>query len=850
MGGSNQSLFILAAIVLAQGTAAVPLLIVGLLLAWMALPGWLELVLMWPGRVGGIAATCAEAFRPYSAVLANLTGVCYWWGWVPTCGLTALLAAGALHGLVLGAVPVPVIAIAIIVVFVAINLCGVQWVARTAVPLAVVSAGLAFASAIIPVVSGRTDWHRSFDFQLLAPYPGFFGAFTSAMAGLYLIGFAAPAFEAAACHVGETKDPARNVPRAMLASAGMATLFFAVLPIIWLGTIGPSGLAGDLATTLGPTFAPLVGAGAKAAATMFLVFNMLHGTLQPLAGAARTLSQLADDGLLPRALGRRLRTDAPWVATVVTALAAIAFLLAGDPTWVVAAANLTYLIGIGLPSVAVWLLRKNAPLRPRPYRAPTWMLRLGLVAAAGWALATVFGFEQYGMPTVVFGIALAYSGSVLYAIRVLSDRRRDGIRTRVRSLHLKLTGSMLLVLSLDGLGYMLALSNMRAGDPALVSALKDVFVAVALLTLTVGLVLPGMIAHASGEVMRAAQRLERGTLLDLSSGLEALARADLDSPRIVASTDHVIVHSRDEIGAMASSFNAMVDEASRAAAALERAREQLRRHTEHLEVLVAERTRQLERANGRLVEAQSERGQLLDESIRALEEQRTVLAADLHDGPIQRLAAVRLLLDRVALAAARGDTGDVSRHLERSGHLVETEIDALRVLMSGLRPPVLGEGGIAAALGDELDAFSRRTGIAAGGSRQSMEIDDKVAVVLYRIAQAALANIERHAAASRVEIDLHREGDSVRLEVRDDGTGFDVARIPQLVRNGHFGIAGMRERAQMVDGRLDVASHLSGGTSIVVRIPCGPGVAERDPQGTGASAAMRQPEVTEMGEYR
>ena len=97
MGGSNQSLFLMAALIAAQGSAAVPLLLVGLLLAWAALPGWIELVLMWPKRVGGISATCAEAFRPYSPILANLTGVCYWWGWIPTCGLTALLSASALH---------------------------------------------------------------------------------------------------------------------------------------------------------------------------------------------------------------------------------------------------------------------------------------------------------------------------------------------------------------------------------------------------------------------------------------------------------------------------------------------------------------------------------------------------------------------------------------------------------------------------------------------------------------------------------------------------------------------------------------------------------------------------------
>jgi len=84
MGGSNQSLFLIGVLFVSQGSAAVPLLIVGLILSWMAIPGWLELIMMWPNRVGGIAATCAEAFRPYSPVLANITGVCYWWGWVPT----------------------------------------------------------------------------------------------------------------------------------------------------------------------------------------------------------------------------------------------------------------------------------------------------------------------------------------------------------------------------------------------------------------------------------------------------------------------------------------------------------------------------------------------------------------------------------------------------------------------------------------------------------------------------------------------------------------------------------------------------------------------------------------------
>ena len=95
-------------------------------------------------------------------------------------------------------------------------------------------------------------------------------------------------------------DPDRNVPRAMLASAAMASVYFIVLPVVWLGVLGPEQLGKDLMLVLGPTFAPVFGSFAKAAAIWFMMFNMFHGTLQPLAGAARTISQLAEDGLLPR----------------------------------------------------------------------------------------------------------------------------------------------------------------------------------------------------------------------------------------------------------------------------------------------------------------------------------------------------------------------------------------------------------------------------------------------------------------------------------------------------------------------------------------------------------------------
>src|SRR4051794_28795796 len=588
MGGSNQSLFIFVALfgLTGQGSAAVGLLILGVVLGWMAMPGWIELILMWPNRVGGIAASCAEAFRPYSPVLANLTGVCYWWGWVPTCGLTAILSATAIHSWYLPQVPILVGATVIVLAFTVLNLYGIKLVTRFAVAIASASAALAFASVLIPVWSGSVDWHAATSMHLQSPFSGVFGAVTSAMAGLYLIGFAAPAFEAAACHVGETKDPVRNVPRAMYASGGMAGLYFIVIPIVWLGVIGTHGLASEgLTQTLGPTFAPLLGSGAKAAAVWFMVFNMFHGSLQPLAGASRTLSQLSEDGLLPRSLAKRNRRDAPWVATWLTALMAIAFLWSGDPPSVIAAANFTYLIGICLPSVAVWLLRRNEPDHPRPWRAPRFTVGLGVIAAGVWGLSTLLGFEQFGLTYVLLGLTFAYAGGGAYAWRQWRDRVASGGQRVNWSLHKKLTGAMLAVMALDGAGYLIAVNHVDKGQEQLVVVLQDIFVGVALLTITVGLVLPGVIAHQVNQIAAAARRLAEENLPALSNGLKALGEGRVDDAHAPEDVKLVRVRTTDEVGALALSFNAMQQEIANASRSLDAAAGLQRSDRAHLQEL-------------------------------------------------------------------------------------------------------------------------------------------------------------------------------------------------------------------------------------------------------------------------
>jgi signal transduction histidine kinase len=168
-----------------------------------------------------------------------------------------------------------------------------------------------------------------------------------------------------------------------------------------------------------------------------------------------------------------------------------------------------------------------------------------------------------------------------------------------------------LVLMLDGAGYYLAVhSVMRVAghQTALIAALEDIFVAVAVLTITVGLVLPGMIAHSMVEVAKAADRLATGTLADFSRAMRALAGGDLDGASARVDFVPVLATSRDEVGAMARSFNTLQEEIARAAVGLAGAREGLRAArrelTEinaNLERRVMDRTAELEAAHRKLI---------------------------------------------------------------------------------------------------------------------------------------------------------------------------------------------------------------------------------------------------------
>jgi signal transduction histidine kinase len=220
--------------------------------------------------------------------------------------------------------------------------------------------------------------------------------------------------------------------------------------------------------------------------------------------------------------------------------------------------------------------------------------------------------------------------------------------------------------------------------------------------------------------------------------------------------------------------------------------------------------------------AQDERTRLLARTVEVGEQERMRVARDLHDGPIQQLTAVAFNFDRLERRISRGQTDDLAESMRRIRDDVAREMTSLRRLMSELRPPVLDEGGLTAALNDCREQILGETPTACevrstiGDSRLAPELE----TVVYRVVRESLVNVRKHAGAGRVQIALERRGDSLYLAVDDDGCGFD--REPGGVAEKQFGLLGMRERVESVGGFFRLETARGAGTRIEATMPWRP----------------------------
>jgi signal transduction histidine kinase len=221
------------------------------------------------------------------------------------------------------------------------------------------------------------------------------------------------------------------------------------------------------------------------------------------------------------------------------------------------------------------------------------------------------------------------------------------------------------------------------------------------------------------------------------------------------------------------------------------------------------------------------RKRLLDRTVQAREEERIRLAAELHDGPIQRLTGVAYTADLSRRRLARADLDGGQQLLESMEDDIRGEVAALRQVMVQLRPPALDEWGLAAALGDYAKAFEQQTGIAC---TVTASLPGRLAraqeTVLYRVAQEALTNTAKHANARRAWVALESSHGRVTLQVGDDGSGFAATQAADPIGDhlglNHFGLASMRQQVEMAGGSWQVHSRPGKGTTITAVLPVAP----------------------------
>jgi signal transduction histidine kinase len=202
---------------------------------------------------------------------------------------------------------------------------------------------------------------------------------------------------------------------------------------------------------------------------------------------------------------------------------------------------------------------------------------------------------------------------------------------------------------------------------------------------------------------------------------------------------------------------------------------------------------------------------------RAREAERARISREIHDELGQRLTALKM--DTAWVARRVGDPPrGVQQKLQDMLALIDETIHDVRRVATDLRPGLLDDLGLAAAIEWKLNDFSTRNQIPCSSQLDdvAVEIDETTAIAIYRIFQETLTNIARHAQASQVEVQLRNLGDELHLRVRDDGIGMTSEQIQD---DHSLGLLGMRERAYTIGADFQITSIPKKGTQIFLRIP-------------------------------
>jgi signal transduction histidine kinase len=272
---------------------------------------------------------------------------------------------------------------------------------------------------------------------------------------------------------------------------------------------------------------------------------------------------------------------------------------------------------------------------------------------------------------------------------------------------------------------------------------------------------------------------------------------------------------------------------------LRQAEEGHRALNQHLETRVAARTQELsvavaglkaeaqrrEAAETSLLASRNELSLLSAQLMKAQESERKRIAQDLHDTVGQSLSAIKYSLERAQQMIACVNLGDPIPVLGKTVSLVQRTIDDVRTISENLRPAVLDSLGAVSAirwLCREWGEVFTKIEVEINLHVTDADIDEPLGTTLFRTVQESLNNVARHSAATLVKVNVSRESNRLRLDICDNGVGFDPQG--EALRRGH-GLKGIRERVSTADGEFLLTAYPGGGVHLAVSWPI-PSVSE------------------------
>jgi signal transduction histidine kinase len=290
-------------------------------------------------------------------------------------------------------------------------------------------------------------------------------------------------------------------------------------------------------------------------------------------------------------------------------------------------------------------------------------------------------------------------------------------------------------------------------------------------------------------------------LKELIRGADRISRGDLSEP--------ISPQGSDEIGILSQSFETMRGK-------LVESMESIARHTRELETRVEDRTRQIN-------ESQRRAEELLKKVISTQEDERKRIACELHDDTLQELSAVLMKIDMCRL-----NPREVSpEKMDAIRGIVVNTWDGVLGIIQNLRPPLLDDLGLVAAIKSLLDLHFGKGGVnyfinTKGVSDKRLR--PEVETTLFRVIQEAVTNIARHAHAENVFVLFKIEQNAVNVDIEDDGEGFDLDSLFQPGSHDTrgkrgLGLLGMKERVFLIGGKIEICSQPGLGTQISIRIP-------------------------------